>query len=102
MRRRVVVTGAGAICSLADSVADLQAALQEGRSGLKPVELFATNGLGPQQAGEVRPFEPRTWLGDRNLRPVDRTARLLLAAAQQALDASGWTPERRKDFEVGL
>jgi len=100
--RRVVVTGAGAICSLADSVEDLQAALQEGRSGLKPVELFATNGLGPQQAGEVRPFEPRTWLGDRNLRPVDRTARLLLAAAQQALDASGWTPERRKDFEVGL
>jgi 3-oxoacyl-(acyl-carrier-protein) synthase len=100
--RRVVITGAGAICSLAESVEDLQAALQQGRSGLKPVELFSPNGLGPQQAGEVRPFEPRTWLGDRNLRPVDRTARLLLAAAQQALDASGWTPERRKESEVGL
>ncbi|MFL6291908.1 MAG: hypothetical protein ACJ759_13525, partial [Thermoanaerobaculia bacterium] len=55
--RRVVVTGAGVICSLADSVEDRQAALQEGRSGLKPVELFSPNGLGPQQAGEVRPFE---------------------------------------------
>lgn len=99
---RVVVTGAGAICSLANSPAELQAALQEGRSGLKPIELFSSNGLGPQRAGEVRPFEPRTWLGERNLRPVDRTARLLLAAAQQALDASGWTPERRKESEVGL
>ncbi len=99
---RVVITGAGVICSVADSVEGLQAALQEGRSGLKPVELFSPNGLGPQQAGEVRPFEPRTWLGERNLRPVDRTARLLLAAAQQALDASGWTPERRKESEVGL
>jgi 3-oxoacyl-(acyl-carrier-protein) synthase len=99
---RVVITGAGAICSVADSVEGLQAALQEGRNGLKPVELFSPNGLGPQQAGEIRPFEPRTWLGERNLRPVDRTARLLLAAAQQALDASGWTPERRKESEVGL
>jgi 3-oxoacyl-(acyl-carrier-protein) synthase len=100
--RRVVITGAGAVCSLAESAEALQAALAEGRSGLKPVELFSSNGLGPQLAGEVRPFEPRTWLGERNLRPVDRTARLLLAAAQQALDASGWTPERRNEFEVGL
>jgi len=99
---RVVITGAGAICSLAESAGELHAALREGRSGLKPVELFSPNGLGPQRAGEVRPFEPRTWLGERNLRPVDRTARLLLAAAQQALDASGWTPQRRKESEVGL
>jgi 3-oxoacyl-(acyl-carrier-protein) synthase len=33
---------------------------------------------------------------------VDRTARLLLVAAQQALDAAGWTPERRAEHEVGL
>ena len=102
MRRRVVVTGAGAISSVADSARGLQAALEEGRSGLKPVELFPLNGLGPQLAGEVRPFEPRTWLGDRNLRPIDRTARLLLVAAQQALEESGWTPERRREQEVGL
>ncbi|HEX5720379.1 MAG TPA: beta-ketoacyl synthase N-terminal-like domain-containing protein, partial [Thermoanaerobaculia bacterium] len=99
---KVVITGAGAICSLAESAGELHDALREGRSGLKPIELFSPNGLGPQRAGEVRPFEPRTWLGDRNLRPVDRTARLLLAAAQQALDASGWTPERRQESEVGL
>ena len=56
--RRVVVTGAGAICSLADSPGELQAALQEGRSGLKPVQLFSPNGMVPEEAGEVRPFEP--------------------------------------------
>ena len=100
--KRVVVTGAGAICSVADSPAELHAAVREGRNGFKPVEVFPPNGLGPQQAGEVRPFEPRNWLGDRNFRPVDRTARLLLAAAQQALDGSGWTPELRKEQGVGL
>jgi 3-oxoacyl-(acyl-carrier-protein) synthase len=102
MRRRVVVTGAGAVSSLADSAAGLHAALKEGRSGLKPVELFPLNGLGPQQAGEVRPFEPKAWLGEKNLRPVDRTARLLLVAAHQALEASGWTPELRTAQQAGL
>jgi len=102
MRRRVVVTGAGAVSSLADSAAGLHEALKEGRSGLKPIELFPLNGLGPRQAGEVRPFEPKQWLGEKNLRPVDRTARLLLVAAQQALEASGWTPELRTRDQAGL
>lgn len=102
MRKRVVVTGAGAVSSLADSAAGLHEALKEGRSGLKPVELFPLNGLGPQQAGEVRPFEPKQWLGEKNLRPVDRTARLLLVAAHQALEASGWIPELRAREQVGL
>ncbi len=102
MRRRVVVTGAGVVSSLADSVAGLHEALKDGRSGLKPVELFPLNGLGPQQAGEIRPFEPKAWLGEKNLRPVDRTARLLLVAAHQALEASGWTPELRTGQQAGL
>jgi 3-oxoacyl-[acyl-carrier-protein] synthase II len=97
-----VITGAGVISSLADSPAGLHAALCEGRSGIKPVEAFAADGLGALRAGEVRPFEPRLYLGDRNLRPVDRTARLLLAAAQRALEDAGWTAERRKEHEVGL
>jgi 3-oxoacyl-[acyl-carrier-protein] synthase II len=105
MRRRVVVTGAGAVSSTATSAAGLHEALKEGRSGLKAVELFPLNGLndrGGRQAGEVRPFEPKAWLGERNLRPVDRTARLLLVAAQQALEASGWTPELRTREQAGL
>ncbi|HEX3127191.1 MAG TPA: beta-ketoacyl synthase N-terminal-like domain-containing protein [Thermoanaerobaculia bacterium] len=100
--RRVVVTGAGAVSSLATSAAGLHEALKEGRSGLKPVELFPLNGLGPRLAGEVRPFEPKEWLGEKNLRPVDRTARLLLVAAHQALEAGGWTPEMRTREQAGL
>jgi 3-oxoacyl-[acyl-carrier-protein] synthase II len=103
MSRRVVVTGAGALSSVADSPRGLHAALCAGQVGLKPIELFATEGIGCHQAGEIRPFEPRDYLGeDRNLRPIDRTSRLLLIAAQQALEAGGWTPELRAGREVGL
>ena len=104
--RRVVVTGAGALSPLADSPAGLHAALCEQRSALKPIELFPLNGAlgkaGPHSAGEIRPFEPKDYLGDRNIRPVDRTARLLLVAAQHALESAGWTQERRAAHEIGL
>lgn len=100
--RKVAITGAGALAPLADSPAGLHTALCDGRSAMKPIELFPLDGLGPRLGGEIRPFEPRDYLGDRNLRPVDRTARLLLVATQQALEASGWTAERRAAQEVGL
>jgi 3-oxoacyl-(acyl-carrier-protein) synthase len=109
--RKVVITGAGALTPLADTPAALHAALCEGRSALKSIELFALDGINatdgkgggrPRLAGEIRPFEPRDHLGDRNLRPVDRTARLLLIAAQQALETSGWTAGLRAGREVGL
>jgi 3-oxoacyl-[acyl-carrier-protein] synthase II len=101
-RPAVVVTGAGVLSPLGDSAEALHAALVAGRSGLKPVELFPLDGLGSVQAGEVRPFEPRDYLGERNLRPIDRTSRLLISAAQRALDESGWTPELRAGREIGL
>jgi 3-oxoacyl-[acyl-carrier-protein] synthase II len=103
--RRVVITGAGALSPIADSPAGLHAALCTQKSALKPIEIFPLEGiagLGARQAGEIRPFEPKAYLGDRNLRPVDRTARLLLVAAQQALESAGWTAERRAQHEVGL
>lgn len=105
-RRRVVITGAGVLSPLGDSPAALHAALAEGRSALRPIELFSLDGLGAgvggRRAGQIHPFEPQAYLGERNLRPVDRTSRLLLVAAQAALESSGWTPELRAEREVGL
>ncbi|MFY9825275.1 MAG: beta-ketoacyl synthase N-terminal-like domain-containing protein, partial [Thermoanaerobaculia bacterium] len=101
-RPRVVITGAGCLSCLADSPAGLHAALCAGRSGLKAIELFPTEGIGCHQAGEIRPFDPQSYLPDRNLRPIDRTSRLLLVAAGQALAASGLTTAAAAEREIGL
>jgi 3-oxoacyl-[acyl-carrier-protein] synthase II len=89
-RRRVVVTGAGVVSPLADSAAALHRALADGASARKPIELFDTSGIGCREAGEIRPFDPQAYVGERNLRPLDRTSRLLVVAAQLALADSGW------------
>jgi 3-oxoacyl-[acyl-carrier-protein] synthase II len=100
--RRVVITGAGVVSSLGDTPAGMHAALCEGRSGVSPVELFDTALLGCPLGGEVKGFDAQRYLGRRNLRPLDRTSRLVASAAQLALDDSGCTAEMRAGHEVGL
>ena len=104
MTRRVVVAGAGLVSPLGDSPAALHAALREGRGGVKALELFGPEGARCTLAGEVTQFDAQKYLGRRNLRPLDRTGRLTAAAAQLALDDSGWTPELReaRELKVGV
>jgi len=102
VERRVVITGAGVVSSLGDSPATLHRALCEGRTGLRPIELFSTEGLGCHLGGEITSFSARGYLGEKNLRPLDRTSQLVAATAQMALDDSGWSLEMRASQEVGL
>ena len=102
MRNRVLITGAGVVSSLGDSAKSLQLSLCSGRRAVKPVELFNTTGLGCPLGGEISSFDAQKYLGRRNLRPLDRTSRLVASAAQLALNDSGWSESMRKEKEVGL
>ena len=86
MEHRVVITGVGILSSLGDSAAALHTALCEGRSGLCPIALFPTDGLVCHQAHEISSFAPEVYLGKKNLRPFNRTSRLVIAAAKLAHD----------------
>lgn len=101
-RREVVVTGGGVVSPLGDSPAALHRALAAGTSARRPIELFDTAAMACKQGGEILPFDPQSYVGERNLRPLDRTSRLLVVAAQLALADSGWTAEMRAAAEVGL
>ncbi len=100
--RRAVVTGIGVITPLGDTPAILGAALRAGRSGIGPVELFELNGMRCREAFEVRGFNARQYLGEGNLRPLNRSAQLVASTAQLALAASGWTEDLRQEQEIGL
>jgi 3-oxoacyl-[acyl-carrier-protein] synthase II len=102
MRNRVVITGIGVVSSLGDSPSRLHASLCEGLSGIKPVQGFSTVGLGCPLGGEIADFDAARYLGQRNLRPLDRTSRLVASAAQLALDDTGWFADMRNREEVGL
>lgn len=99
---RVVITGLGLVSPLGDSPARLHDSLCQGLSAIKPIQLFGTAGLGCPLGGEILDFDAAKYLGQRNLRPLDRTSRLVASAAQLALEDSGWSAEMRNAQELGL
>lgn len=89
MSGRVFITGAGVISPIGAGLEDFERALYAGASGAGPSAVLAA-GLPAElhadpQACEVRNFTPQTWLGNKGIRVLDRTARLLCVAAQMAL-----------------
>jgi 3-oxoacyl-[acyl-carrier-protein] synthase II len=102
MNRRVVITGVGLISSLGDSPAALFAALREGRSAIGGVDGFDVTGLNVRKSAAIKGFVEKTYLGIKNLRPLDRTARLVTAAAKLAVDDAGLNVDALKANEAGL
>lgn len=98
----VVITGVGVVSALADSLPALASALAEGARGLGPVELFPVDGLGMHLVGEVRGFNPASYLGDKNFRPLDRTSRLASVAAHLALGSAGLEAGTLDPSRIGL
>ncbi len=91
-RRRVVITGMGAVSSLGTGLAANVAALREGRSGVVRVPEWAEIGLASQVAG-LPEAEPASPLGDRRLqKSVSSAGMMALRAAAEALETAGLDP----------
>ncbi|GBD36094.1 3-oxoacyl-[acyl-carrier-protein] synthase 2 [bacterium HR36] len=91
MRRRVVITGMGAITPLGHSVAELYRQQIEGRSGVGRITHFDARTFPTQIAAEVRDFDLARFLGQDAARfeDVGANCRFALAAARQALEDAG-------------
>jgi 3-oxoacyl-[acyl-carrier-protein] synthase II len=99
MKTRVVVTGAGVISPLGAGIDEFERRLYAGQSALMPSAQFAV-----ATTAELIDFQPQTWLGNKGVRVLDRTARLLCVATHMALCHAGIaSPVPAEDaLELGL
>jgi 3-oxoacyl-[acyl-carrier-protein] synthase II len=88
-RRRVVVTGMGAVTALGNDVATTWAGLVAGRSGVRTIEAWDPSRLTSQIAAEVRDFDASHILDRKDIRRTDRYIQFGLVAAREALDQAG-------------
>ena len=88
-RRRVVVTGLGAVSPLGLDVESRWEALISGESGAGPITHFDHTDYKVHFAHEVKDFDPTVWIDRKDARRMDRFAHLVLAAARQAEADSG-------------
>lgn len=83
-RRRVVITGLGAVTPLGNDVESSWAALIAGASGAGPITQFDTAGFPVDFACEVKDFDPVAYMDYKAARRMDRFTHLVLGAARQA------------------
>lgn len=88
-KRRVVITGMGAVTPLGLTLNETWAAVKSNTCGIGPITQYDTTGQKVTLAGEVRGFEPEQYIDKRECRKLDRFAQLALAAATQAMEQSG-------------
>ena len=103
--RRVVVTGLGLVTPLADGVEESWKRLLEGQSGAGTIAQFDASGLATTYACEVKrgdgsdgTFNADKYMEPKEQRKVDDFILFGVAAAQQAVEDSGWvadTPEKQ-------
>jgi len=101
IRRRVVVTGMGAVTNVGNDVPTMWRSLVEGRSGIHTIECFEQDALWTVRiAGEVRNWDPSVILEHNELKRMDRFCALGIAAADEAardcgIDFASGDPYRR-------
>jgi len=103
--RRVVVTGLGLVTPLADGVEESWKRLLAGQSGAGPITSFDASALATTYACEVPrgdgsdgTFNPDTYMAPKDQRKVDDFILFGIAAAQQAVEDSGWMPTEEADL----
>ncbi len=84
-RRRVVVTGMGAITPLAIGTEESWRALLKGQSGIRRITGFDTSGMRTKIAGEVRDFHIADFADKRFEKRFDRFINFAVAASRMAL-----------------
>ena len=96
-RRRVVITGLGAVTPLGNDVRSTWENLIAGGSGAGPITQFDTTDFPVTFACEVKDFEPSDWVDHKQARRMDRFAQLIVAAARQAEADSGLDVSKEAD-----
>ena len=102
MRKRVVVTGLGAVTPVGNDVETTWEALVAGQSGVGPVTNFDASDLDVRIAAEVKDFNPVALFDRRTARRNDRFALLALEAARQAIGDSGLTFDNELGQSTGV
>jgi len=102
VRRRVAITGLGAICALGSDVPTVWAALKAGTSGIGPIRGIPTGRLSASIAAEIDGFDAAAHFDSRRLPIMDRAAQLAVVAAREAVLAATLLPDAAQAHRRGV
>ena len=104
MRKRVVITGMGAITPLGNDVDSFWKNLCDGKSGIDRITRFDPEKFDTQIAAEVKDFDPQDYVDKKEAKRMDRFTQFAMAAAKMAVEQADldWSRENSQRFGVLL
>lgn len=101
-RRRVVVTGVGAVTPLGTGAERAWARLRNGESGVGPITRFDTTGFKTKIAAELKDFDPEDFIEKKRVRRTDPFIHYAMAAARMAVEDAQLGVTEQNAHRVGV
>ena len=102
LRRRVAITGLGAITPLATGAEESWQRLCQGESGVARITKFDTSGFNAKIGAELKDFHPEDFLDKKKIRRTDPFIQYALVAARLAIDDAGLPINEDNSTRVGV
>jgi 3-oxoacyl-[acyl-carrier-protein] synthase II len=100
-KRRVVVTGIGAVTAVGNDCTTFWQSLKEGYCGIRPLTIFDTSAYRSHNGGEID-LSPENHFSLRDLRRLSRCDQFGIIAAREAMSASALDQAERDCEKFGI
>ncbi|PKM13156.1 MAG: beta-ketoacyl-[acyl-carrier-protein] synthase II [Gammaproteobacteria bacterium HGW-Gammaproteobacteria-3] len=101
-KRRVVITGLGAITPLANNVQDTWNAVVNGKSGITPIDSFDISLFPTTFGGVIRGFDANQYIPEKDAKRMDGFIHYGLAAGSQAFEDAGLEVTEANAERIGV
>ena len=102
MKRRVVITGLGALTPVGNNVPDTWNSLLKGVSGVDTITDFDTSMLSARIAAQLKNFKAEEHFDTKEARKLDIYTQYAIVAAREAIKDAGLTPQGQDGSRIGV
>lgn len=102
MKRRVVVTGLGAVTPIGNTVEEFWSGIREGKVGIGPITKFDASGYKVQIAAEVKDFVAKERMDFKAAKRMEPFSQYAVAAAKEAFEDSGIDISKEDAYRAGV
>lgn len=102
MKRRVVITGLGAVTPIGNNVNEFWNSIKAGKVGIGPNTKMDTTDYKVKLAAEVKDFDAKEYMDPKSAKRMDAFSQYAVVAAKEALADSGIDMEKENPFKAGV
>lgn len=102
MKRRVVITGLGAVTPIGNTVDEFWSGIRQGKVGIGPITKFDTTEYKVKNAAEVKGFVAKERMDFKSAKRMEPFSQYAVAAAKEAFEDAGIQMDQENPYRAGV